>query len=291
MPELPEVETIAAGLREQLAGQRCTGLTAKWKPIFQPSFNAVRRAVVGRRLAAITRHGKFLFLHFDSGDTSSGKILLSLHLRMTGQIFTRPEYQPDKHVHAVFSFGERRIWWRDIRKFGRIALVPAGAPPLPAHIGPDMLTIDFESWWQRLAGRRAPLKNLLLDQSIASGIGNIYADEALFRAGLHPRATPVSLAEPQLRRLYRGLRGVLKLAIRHHGTTFSDFVDFSGRPGNFRRKLQIYGRRGEPCRRCGTPIERIKLAGRSAHFCPQCQAAPAGAGQPSTIGAGKSPPG
>ena len=272
MPELPEVETIARGLHDLLVGKRCTGLHAGWKKLFEPSFAAVNRAVVGRLLTDVTRHGKYLFLEFGGLDDARKPSRLMLHLRMTGQLFTIADFQPDKHVHAQFSFGEQNIWWRDIRKFGRIALLKEGAKAdPPANIGPDMLKIGFTEWLRRLSQRQAPLKNLLLNQQIASGIGNIYADEALYRAGIHPLTTPFSLQAEELKRLFQSIRHILRLAIRYQGTTFSDFVDFSGRPGNFRRRLQVYGRTNEACYRCGTPISRLKLAGRSAHFCPVCQ--------------------
>ncbi len=272
MPELPEVETIAQGLRDQLVGYNCTGLNADWKSIFTPSFAVIRRTIVGKTLTTVSRQGKYLFLDFGSFEEGGDTIRLMLHLRMTGQIFTAPDYQPDKHVHAHFSFEDRNIWWRDIRKFGRITLLTEkDRGEVMQHIGRDMLEITFAQWYRQIAHRNAPLKNLLLNQQIASGIGNIYADEALFRAGLHPCTTPAAITEEKLKTLFKASRNILRLAIRHHGTTFSDFVDFSGKPGNFKRRLQVYGRTGERCNLCKTPIVRLKLAGRSAHFCPQCQ--------------------
>lgn len=272
MPELPEVETIARGLRSQLVGHRCTDLNADWKKIFNPSFALIRRAVVGQILTEVSRQGKYLFLNFGKQEGSDDTILLMLHLRMTGQIFTASDYKPDKHVHAHFSFNDRDIWWRDIRKFGQITLLTdKNRKKALQTIGPDMLQISFKEWRERIAHRKAPLKNLLLNQQIASGIGNIYADEALFSAGLNPLCAPVALADAELKTLFKAIRSILRLAIRHNGTTFSDFVDFSGKPGNFKQRLQVYGRTGEKCNRCQTKITRLKLAGRSAHFCPHCQ--------------------
>jgi formamidopyrimidine-DNA glycosylase len=139
-----------------------------------------------------------------------------------------------------------------------------------------MLEIGFSAWRDRAAGRRAPIKAVLLDQGVAAGIGNIYADEALHRAGVHPGTPAAVLDEAALRRVFDAARAVMRLAIKHGGTTYLNFVDFHGRPGNFRRKLRVYQRTGEPCGRCGSPIARMVVGGRSSHFCPSCQPAPRG---------------
>ncbi len=270
MPELPEVENVARALRATVQGRRLTALRARHAGSFAPSPAAVRRSAVGRVLTDVHRHGKYLLLTFRGDDGGEGYVML--HLRMTGQLFFRPDYRPDRHVRAVLDFGGRRVFYRDLRKFGRWTVVEdPRRPAAMAHIGPDMLQVRFREWDRRAARRRAPWKAVLLDQTVAAGLGNIYADEALFRAGLHPLLTPVATPPAERRRLFDAARGVLRLAIRHGGTTFMDFVDFHGRPGNFRRKLRVFQRQGEPCRRCGAVIERIRVAGRSTHFCPQCQ--------------------
>ena len=195
-----------------------------------------------------------------------------LHLRMTGQVFVQDGYRPDKHVHLTLDFDGRPVHYRDIRKFGRWTVVgPDWRERELGHIGPDMLAVRFADWLPRVAGRRAPIKAVLLDQGVAAGLGNIYVDEALFRAGVHPLARPADLPVDILRQVLKESRAVLRLAIRHGGTTFLNFTDFHGQPGNFRRKLRVYGRTGEPCRRCGTTVERLVVGGRSAHFCPRCQ--------------------
>jgi len=230
--------------------------------------------MVGRHLVQVHRHGKYLILGFGEADAPdavpAGCVML--HLRMTGQVFVLPDYVPDAHVHLSLDFDGLPVHYRDIRKFGRWTVVEnAERPGAIAHIGPDMLAVRFPDWFDRVARRRAPIKSVLLDQGVAAGMGNIYADEALFRAQVHPLAMPAELEREVLHRVLRESRAVLRLAIRHGGTTFINFTNFHGKPGNFRRKLRVYGRTGEACRRCGTPIARLVVGGRSTHFCPVCQ--------------------
>ncbi len=270
MPELPEVENVARALRDLLAGRRLTALRTGWAGCCEPSARAVRRALLRKRLTTVRRRGKYMLLTFagDDGDAS----YLMIHLRMTGQFLIHPDYAPDRQVRATFDFEGRLAHFRDQRKFGRLTLVEDGeAPRCMDHVGPDMLEIGLREWKARFAHRRCPLKAALLDQGIASGIGNIYADEALFRARLHPLRRPCDLDDGELRRLHRAVKGVLRLAIDHGGTTFLNFAGFDGRPGNFRRKLRVFQRDGEPCRDCGTTLQKIRAAGRSTHFCPSCQ--------------------
>jgi formamidopyrimidine-DNA glycosylase len=216
----------------------------------------------------VDRHGKYLSLRLD--DPGPSHVLL--HLRMTGQVFVQDGYVPDTHVHLGLDFEGRTVHYRDIRKFGRWTVVgPDWRTRELAHVGPDMLAVRFPEWYAAVRGRRAPIKAVLLDQGVAAGLGNIYADEALFRARVHPLARPLDLPRETLHRVLREARAVLRLAIRHGGTTFLNFTDFHGKPGNFRRKLRVYGRAGEPCRRCGEPLSRLVVAGRSSCFCGECQ--------------------
>ncbi|MCB1162006.1 MAG: bifunctional DNA-formamidopyrimidine glycosylase/DNA-(apurinic or apyrimidinic site) lyase [Candidatus Latescibacteria bacterium] len=281
MPELPEVESVARSLREGLLGRRLEAIQARWAGSLRPSPATARRALVGLTLLAVDRHGKYLFLTFGDAPAGPPRRQLMLHLRMTGQLFTDPAYRPDKHLRLRFDFDGRRVYYRDIRKFGGFDLLDGlpGRKAIP-HVGPDWLALRFREWAPRLDGRRAPIKGLLLDQGVAAGLGNIYADEALFRAGIHPATPAGALDATARRRLFDACRRVLRLGIRHGGTTFLDFVDFDGRPGNFRRKLRVYGRTGEPCRACGTPLVKTQIAGRGSHFCPRCQ--PPGLAPPPT---------
>ena len=267
MPELPEVESVAVAARAALLGRRLTGLTIRTASIFEPSPRAFRRAVVGRRLDRIHRHGKYLLFSFDDDAVHA-----MLHLRMTGQLLFAPDHDADQHVHAHFDFDGATVRFRDVRKFGRWTLVDDGLRPGAIdHVGPDMLLVRYAEWSARVARRRAPWKAVLLDQGVAAGLGNIYVDEALFRAGVHPLATPVGSDPETVRRVFDAAKGVLRLAIRHGGTTFLDYRNFHGRPGNFRRKLRVFQRQGETCGRCGGVIEKMVVAGRGTHFCPGCQ--------------------
>lgn len=321
MPELPEVESVAQALRHCLLGRRLTGMRVRFGGVLEPSAAAVRRALVGRALSGVRRHGKYLRLEFTEasigGKNPGGRERsrgapprgeprwLGIHLRMTGQLFADPGFRPDRHTHVVLDFDGLPVFYRDIRKFGRLTLLTPAAPALrvaesapsyrvggaesdcaqalsparepaaaPPHVGPDMLEIRFALWHDRVATRRAPIKVVLLDQRVASGLGNIYADEALHRARVHPLAPAATLDRRALRRLFDTARAVLRLAIKHGGTTYLNFVDFHGQPGNFRRKLRVYQRTGEPCTTCGTPITRAVVGGRSSHFCPRCQPFP-----------------
>jgi formamidopyrimidine-DNA glycosylase len=287
MPELPEVENVARALQQSLLGRQLTAVEVRWSGVLSQTPGELRRAVVGKTLSGIHRHGKYLLLHFRGGRRrrsrsvpgaaprgaeKSAAAYLMIHLRMTGQLFARPGYRPDKHVHLVLDFEGLRVYYRDIRKFGRFTLVEHGSSPRAlSHVGPDFLAIRFREWHPLVASRHAPIKSVLLDQRTGAGLGNIYADEALHRAGIHPALAPADLDREELRRVLRSAKAVLRQAIRHGGTTYLSFVDFQGRPGNFRDKLRVYGRTGDACRTCGTVIAREVLGGRSSHYCPRCQ--------------------
>lgn len=272
MPELPEVESVGRALAADLTGRRLTKMRVRWPGVFEPSADKARAALLGRTLDGLHRHGKYLILRFrgDGDDT-----FLMVHLRMTGQFLAQEDYVPDSHVHVTFDFDGRAVHYRDVRKFGRLTLVEHGTHPAAlAHVGPDMLTVRTADWLGRVRKRGAPFKSVLLDQGVAAGLGNIYADESLFLAGVHPLARPRDLDEAELREVLRRAKQVLRLAVNHGGTTFLDFRNFHGQPGNFRRKLRVYGRGGEPCRDCGAAIERMVIGGRSSCWCPRCQPAP-----------------
>jgi formamidopyrimidine-DNA glycosylase len=282
LPELPEVESVARALRQHLLGRACTGLRVRFPGVVEPSAAGLRRAMLGRVLQEVHRHGKYLILTFAkptpdglpqvAADRPDDLTHVMLHLRMTGQVVLEAPSR-DPHVHLECDFEGLPVCYRDVRKFGRWTVVDdAHHPARLAHVGPDMLDIRFDAWHDAVASRRAPFKAVLLDQGVAAGLGNIYADEALFRAGVHPLARPCDLPRETLREVLRCARAVLRLAIDHGGTTFLNFANFHGQPGGFRRKLRVYGRTGEPCRECRAPIERIVVGGRSTHFCPRCQA-------------------
>ncbi len=271
MPELPEVENVAVALRAHLTGRTLTGLKVKSASVLGQCGTSTRRALVGKALNGVHRHGKYLILNFSDGKNPDRQLMI--HLRMTGQVFIQEGYIPDKHVHLIFDFEGLPVHYRDIRKFGRLDLVDDPiSPSAIAHVGPDMLLVQFKDWHQRIAHRKAPIKALLLDQGIASGLGNIYVDESLFLASIHPLTKPASLDESQLRKVLRVCKKVLRHSIKNGGTTFMNYKNFYGKPGNFQSQLHVYGRGGEDCEICGSTIERIQIAGRSSCFCPACQA-------------------
>jgi len=270
MPELPEVENVGRALKMNLQGQTLTGLQVNFAGVLGQSVRATRKALVGKPLTDVHRHGKYLILHFGSGEDAA---YLMIHLRMTGQFFILEEYEPDKHVHLVFEFPDAPpVYYRDVRKFGRLTLVEDGVSPAAIrHIGPDMMTVRFKDWHSRIAHRTAPIKALLLDQGIAAGLGNIYVDESLFLAGVHPETRPCDLDEDTLREVLKRGKAVMRLAIDHGGTTFLNFTNFYGKPGNFKRKLRVYGRGGEACRDCGATLVKTVVSGRGTVNCPDCQ--------------------
>ena len=270
MPELPEVENVVIALRQGLTGRTVTGLRAPFPGVLGQSLPATRKALVGKRLADVHRHGKYMILNF--AGTGGATAHLMIHLRMTGQILAMDGYLPDKHVHVSFDFAGQQVHYRDIRKFGRLVLVEDGRRPAALdHVGPDMLEVRWPRWRERVAHRKAPIKAVLLDQGVAAGLGNIYVDESLFLARVHPLTRPCDLDEAHLREVLRRAKQVLRLAIRHGGTTFLNFTNFHGKPGNFRRKLRVYGRGGEACRDCGGVLEKTVVGGRGTVFCPACQ--------------------
>jgi len=271
VPELPEVESVARALRRNLEGRRLTRLEAPFPGVLDQPLRTTRRALVGKTLTGVHRRGKYMILAF-AGEGGADPAWLMVHLRMTGQIFILEGYVPDAHVHVSFDFDGLPVHYRDIRKFGRLTLVEhATEPKALDHVGPDMLTVRWPEWRARIGRRTAPIKAVLLDQGVASGLGNIYVDECLFLAGVRPTTPASDLDDAVGRTVLRRAKQVLRLAIDHGGTTFLNFTDFYGKPGNFRRKLRVYGRAGEPCRTCGGVLAKTTVAGRTSVFCPACQ--------------------
>lgn len=275
MPELPEVETTARILAPELLARTVVAVHAiDYPPLVAPlSPEEFARRLVGRRITALGRRAKFLLLHLDDG------AVLAVHLRMSGRLYLCPRESPaEHHTHAVLELDDgRALRFRDPRKFGRMRLLsPEEHAALDRRLGPEPLSPhwDAAALLAQLRGRpRARLKALLLDQHFLAGLGNIYSDEALFRAGLHPARPAGSLSPNEIEQLHRAIRSVLAEAIAANGTTLSDgiYLFGPGEAGRFAERLQVYGRAGEPCPRCGAPIVRKILAGRSSHFCPSCQ--------------------
>lgn len=258
MPELPEVETIVRGLAPRLAGRRIESIEVGQPRVL---INDIRPAA-GSTIRRVRRWGKHIVADLGRGH-------LVIHLGMTGQLlFDAP---PGPHTHARFHLGRgHTLVYNDIRQFGRLEFSER-LPQRLEQLGPDPLELSEAEFVRRLRSRRAMAKALLLDQRFLRGLGNIYADEALYRAGIHPRAIAARLRPPRAAALYGAIQQVLRDAIEHRGSSVSDYVASDGRRGSFQLRHQVYRRTGLPCANCGTAIRRILVAARGTHFCPRCQ--------------------
>ena len=270
MPELPEVETVARGLATQLVGRTIESTTVRWpRTIAVPCVRDFEARIIGRTVVSVGRRGKYVVVQLD-------QCYLLIHLKMSGRLMVLPQEEPlDKHTHTVFDLDDgRQLRFRDVRKFGRVYLIEDPAQ-VTSSLGPEPLAHDFTlDDFQRLLSRRSGrLKPLLLNQQFLAGLGNIYADESLFVAGLHPLRKADSLAPEDQARLYAAIRSVLQRAVDRRGTTLDDggYVDAAGEAGEYQSDISVYGRTGEPCSVCTGPIERIVVGGRSTHYCPHCQ--------------------
>jgi formamidopyrimidine-DNA glycosylase len=278
VPELPEVEVVRRGLDSLVVGRRVEAVE-----VYEP--RSVRRhlagpvdfaaALTGRRVTSARRRGKYLWLPLDDEDA------LVAHLGMSGQLLVQPvAAPPDRHLRVRMALCDgSELRFCDQRTFGGLLVSAHGAllPAEIAHIGVDPLDSGFDddAFARALRRRHTGVKRSLLDQRLVSGIGNIYADEGLWRAGLHYARPTETLRRPEVTRLLAGVRGVLRDALGEGGTSFDSlYVDVNGRGGYFDRSLDVYGRRGEPCRRCGTPIRRDPFMNRSSYTCPRCQPRP-----------------
>ena len=292
MPELPEVETVARGLRQSILGRRIVSVTlGKTDFIDDPA--ALEQHLPGRRISAVERYGKFMLLRLaqpetpesfvsnaggtKNGDSVSGSLLV--HLGMTGHIAPFPAARPlEKHTHVCFLLDDgRELRYIDARRFGRMAYLEG--PALEEELqefGADPLVVTREEFVTLIRGHRARIKALLLDQGVLRGVGNIYADESLWKAKIHPARLGAQLTAEQARTLHRALRDILEKAIVLRGSSISDFLDAEGEPGEYQRHHRAYGREGKRCYRCGKLIRRAIVAGRSSYFCPRCQPAPRG---------------
>jgi formamidopyrimidine-DNA glycosylase len=276
MPELPEVETVARGLKAVLPGRRILEVRlGKTDFIEDPA--AVEQQLPGSRIREVRRYGKFLVLELESPNGAARNFSLLIHLGMTGQIVTcPPEARVAPHTHVFLALDDgRELRYTDIRRFGSIQILVDGARETPLEkLGLDPLEGTEDEFLSKLCARGARIKALLLDQRVLRGMGNIYTDESLWRARIHPMRLGSNLKNDELRRLYRGVRDVLSEAIHLRGSSISDYVDSEGRPGQFQRRHRVYQREGKKCFRCGKPIRRVIVAGRSSYFCPKCQPAP-----------------
>jgi formamidopyrimidine-DNA glycosylase len=273
MPELPEVETIRRGLSRKLVGQRIVSVEVRERRLRRPiDPKALEEGLSGRRIEALSRRAKYLILHLEGGK------LLLMHLGMSGRILLRPAFSPfEPHVHVVFGLQNGlELWFQDARRFGLLDVLNA------SHLAEDQrfsgLGVEPLSractgryFYDRSRGLRKPVKNFLMDARQVAGVGNIYANEALFLAGIRPPRPAGSLSLRSWEKLAASLRQVLRDAIRQGGTTLRDFRDADGESGYFQVFLRVYDRAGEACRSCGRIVRRVVLAGRSSFYCPRCQ--------------------
>jgi formamidopyrimidine-DNA glycosylase len=272
VPELPEVETVVRDLRPMLVGRSFAKIAVSRKALRRKWSRTWERQLVGRRVEAIGRRGKWILIDL-------GEPWLVVHLGMTGQFTVAGAELPrETHTHIVFTLDDaNELRFRDIRRFGSVTLYPHPAALGKFFenngLGPEPFDVDFNAEYLRRCVRatRRNLKAILLDQTVVAGVGNIYADESLFEARLHPALIGQALTTKQTAALSGAIVAVLTRAIERRGSSIRDYVGGSGLKGTMQDEFRVYGRTGEPCLRCETPIKRIVLAGRSTHFCPKCQ--------------------
>jgi formamidopyrimidine-DNA glycosylase len=282
MPELPEVETIARGLASRVTGDviESVWLGSKPEPLKSPAAEIVA-TVESKRIAGVRRVGKHIVFDLESGGRASSPVSRKsrqksskghgqwiVHLGMTGRMLVcKPDQPIEKHTHAVAKLASgRELRFVDPRRFGRLSVAHGFEVE-----GSEPLEVELDRFVELFHGRKTPIKSALLNQKLLRGVGNIYADESLFRAGVRPRRRAASLTQKELSCLFAGIQEVLKEAIALGGSSVSDYVDADGEEGFFQLQHRVYGREGEPCLLCNTPIKRIVIAGRSSHYCPRCQ--------------------
>jgi formamidopyrimidine-DNA glycosylase len=272
VPELPEVETVVRELRPRLVRRRIRAVQVSQQPLRRQWQHDWEPLLVGRRVLAVRRRGKWIILDCDRD------FHLVIHLGMTGQLTVRPAREPvAAHTHLILSLegGQKELRFRDIRRFGSATLFCEETHVEhffeKAGLGPEPFDLDAKYWQERLAMTRRCLKAVLLDQRVVAGVGNIYADESLFQACLHPARLANQTSAEEALRLRRALVRVLNRAITQRGSSIRDYVGGSGRRGSYQEEFRVYQRAGQPCPRCRVPIACIRLAGRSTHFCARCQ--------------------
>ncbi len=270
MPELPEVETVVRGLREPLIGHTIESMWYDWEnTIHSPDADEFSARIIGQKVQAVNRRAKYILIELDTD-------VLMVHLKMTGRLYvadTEEVHTADKWVHVRFDLdGDKQLRFSDSRKFGKVYLTD-DTQKLLGHIGPEPLDDDFTLavFRERLARRNKMMKALLLDQTFVAGIGNIYADEALFRAGIHPTTKVEQLIDDDITLLHQTIQDALNAGINHEGASINWYRKPDGTKGNSQDHFYVYGRDGQPCQNCGNTINKIRVAQRGTHYCPNCQ--------------------
>jgi formamidopyrimidine-DNA glycosylase len=272
MPELPEVETIVRDLRARLIGRRISSVQKGRKALRRRWFRHWLPELIGKRVEDIGRRGKWIVVGLEN------HAQIGIHLGMTGQLTVVRAKEPlSPHTHLVFDLdrGRDQLRFRDVRRFGSVTLFPTRQNLerffQESRLGPEPFDLDPDYWEERLAATARCLKAVLLDQQVLAGVGNIYADEALFEARLHPALIARQVSRRDADRLRRAIATVLRRAIDRRGSSIRDYLDGSGSKGGYQLEFRAYGRAGEACPRCRQRIQRIRLAGRATYFCPHCQ--------------------
>jgi formamidopyrimidine-DNA glycosylase len=279
MPELPEVETIARGLRKTIVGKKVKVVQAIFPGIVKQNFDTFKKAILQKVIKGVRRRGKYLLL-----DLAGGKTIM-VHLGMTGNfLFVNKASKPhpssknpaSKHDHLIFRFCDSNAYlcYNDQRKFGKIKVFNTKEEnniPELKKLGPEALDITASEFVEIFRGRKGRIKSALLNQQIIAGLGNIYTDESLFEAKINPAQKIDSLNENKVRELHRAIKKILHKAIKAGGSSIDNYLNIDGRMGEFQLQHKVYGREGERCKRCGTKIKRIKINQRSSYFCPRCQ--------------------
>jgi formamidopyrimidine-DNA glycosylase len=273
VPELPEVETIARGLDKRVRNDAIDSVwLGKHREPLKSSAREISAALTGTRIIEVRRVGKHIVFDLEASTSQNGKATRQwiVHLGMTGRMLVcSPEEETPKHTHAIASLASgRELRFVDPRRFGRLSVATKKSFAGP---GTEPLTISPEDFAKLFRGRKTPIKAALLNQKLLHGVGNIYADESLFRAGIRPKRQAGRLTRAELDRLHAAVKEVLKEAIKLGGSSVSDYVDAEGREGFFQLQHRVYLRTGEPCLVCKTPIKRMVLGGRGTHYCPKCQ--------------------
>jgi formamidopyrimidine-DNA glycosylase len=263
LPELPEVETVVRSIRPHVVGRRIRAAHFSSPRVTRSGFEKTAAHLRGRTIQSIERRGKHILVTLDRG-------YLHMHLGMTGQLLWNGTAGP--HTHAILELDGGVLVYDDPRQFGRVEY-SAKMPASVERLGPDPLTLNFDEFHARLTGHRSAIKPLLLNQTFLGGLGNIYTDEALFAARIHPRAQTRRISRKRSAELFAAIQQLLAAAIEHRGSSVSDYVDGDGERGAFQNLHQVYGKADEACPRCGAAIRRVVVAQRGTHFCPRCQRA------------------
>ncbi|MBZ5605713.1 MAG: bifunctional DNA-formamidopyrimidine glycosylase/DNA-(apurinic or apyrimidinic site) lyase [Acidobacteriia bacterium] len=258
MPELPEVETVVRSVAPHLAGRKILSAEFNSRHVTPGNRAKLAEKLAGRTIRDTRRRGKFIVITLDEG-------MLSIHLGMTGKLLL--DAPRTDYTHGVFTLDHGTLLYDDPRQFGKIEWSPKRIDKL----GPEPLEIGLEEFTKRLRSRKSRVKPLLMNQSFLAGLGNIYVDEALFAAGIHPLAMASRISAPRAAKLHQAIQETLRLAIEHRGSSISDYVDAEGRRGYFQVMHRVYGREDEPCLKCATAIKKIVVGQRGTHFCPECQ--------------------